>query len=129
MNMTPPKSAYKRGDVILVLFPHSDLRTAKPRPALIVQADNLQTGLPQVIVAMVNSKLFRASHPSRVTVLLSTPEGQQSGLLTDSVVMTDNLATIAESEIDHVIGRLPMTELMRPCGIRWACKRMGRRLL
>jgi hypothetical protein len=25
--------------------------------------------------------------------------------------MTDNLATIAESEIDRVIGRLPMTEV------------------
>lgn len=108
MTMTPLKPDYKRGDVVLVLFPHSDLRTAKPRPALIVQADNLQTGLPQVIVAMITSKLFRADHPSRVTVLRSTPEGQQSGLLTDSVVMTDNLATIAESAIDRVIGRLSM---------------------
>jgi len=94
-----------------VLFPHSDLRTAKPRPALVVQADNLQTGLPQVIVAMISSKLFRAHHPSRVTVLRSTPEGQQSGLLTDSVVMTDNLATITESAIDRVIGGLSMTEI------------------
>ena len=60
---------------------------------------------------MITSKLPRANHPSRVTVLCSTPEGQQSGLLTDSVVMTDNLATIAESEIDRVIGSLPMTEV------------------
>lgn len=104
----PPKPVYKRGDVILVLFPHSDLRTAKPRPALVVQADNLQTGLLQVIVAMLTSRLFRASHPSRVTVLHSSPEGLQSGLLADSVVMTDNLATIAENEIDRVIGTLPM---------------------
>lgn len=77
-------------------------------PALVVQADNLEAGLPQVIVAMITSRLFRANHPSRVTLLLSTQEGQQSGLLTDSVVMTDNLATIAETEIDRVIGRLPM---------------------
>lgn len=111
MIMMPSKPTYKRGDIVLVLFPHSSLRTAKPRPALVVQADNLQTGLPQVIVAMITSKLFRANHPNRVTVLLSTPEGQQSGLLTDSVVMTDNLATIAESEMDRVIGRLPMTEV------------------
>jgi mRNA interferase MazF len=108
---TLPKPAYQRGDVVLVLFPHSNLRTAKTRPALVVQADNLQTGLPQVIVAMITSRLFRAHHPSRVTVLLSTPEGRQSGLLTDSVVMTDNLATIAESEIDRVIGSLPMTKV------------------
>ena len=101
----------KRGDVVLVLFPHSDLRTAKTRPALVVQADNLQTGLSQVIVAMITSKLSRANHPSRVLVLLSTPEGQRSGLLTDSVVMTDNLATIAEVAIERVIGTLPMRDV------------------
>jgi mRNA interferase MazF len=62
---------------------------------------------------MITSKLFRANHSSRVTVLRSTPEGQRSGLLSDSVVMTDNLATIAESEIDRVIGILPMADVER----------------
>lgn len=111
MTMISPNRTYKRGDVVLVLFPNSNLRTAKPRPALIVQVDNLQTGLPQVIVAMISSKLFRANHPSRVAILLSTSVGQRSGLLTDSVVMTDNLATIAFLEIDRVIGKLPMTKV------------------
>jgi mRNA interferase MazF len=94
--------------MILVLFPHSDLRTAKFRPALIVQANNLQTGLSQVVVAMITSRLFRANHPSRVTILHSSLEGQRSGLLTDAVVMTANLATIAESEIDRTIEAVPM---------------------
>jgi mRNA interferase MazF len=106
--MTPPKPSYKRGDVILVLFPHSDLRTAKPRPALVVQVDDLHTGLAQVIVAMITSQLSRANHPSRVTIPMATPEGRQSGLLTDSVVMADNLATVTASAIDRVIGSLPM---------------------
>jgi mRNA interferase MazF len=100
-----------RGDVVLVLFPHSDLRTAKLRPALVVQADALETGLPQFIVAMITSKLSRASHPSRVVVRRTTPQGLQSGLLTDSVVMTDNLATISEAAIDRSIGSLPMAEV------------------
>lgn len=108
MTTMPPNPNYKRGDVVLAIFPHANLRTASPRPALIVQANNLQTGLPQVIVAMTTSRMFRANHPSRVTVLRTTLEGQQSGLLTDSVVMTGNLATVAESEIDRVIGSLPM---------------------
>lgn len=107
----PPKPAYKRGDIILVIFPDSSMRTGKPRPALVVQADSLQTGLAQVIAAMVTSRMSRANHPSRVTVSLSTPEGRRSGLLTDSVVMTDNLATIADTEIDRVIGSLPMAEV------------------
>ena len=95
----------------MVLFPNSDLRTAKTRPALVAQADNLQTGIPQVIVSMITSQMFRADHPSRVKVIRSTPEGQKSGLLTDSVVMTDNLATIAETAIDRVIGGLPMSKV------------------
>ncbi len=111
MTMTPPSPGYKRGEVILVLFPNSNLRTAKTRPALVVQADNLDTGLSQVIVAMITSQMTRASHPSRISVLLSTAEGKQSGLLTDSVVMTDNLATVTESAIDRVIGSLPMGDV------------------
>jgi mRNA interferase MazF len=108
---TRAKASCSRGDVVLVLFPHSDLRTAKQRPALVVQADNLQTGLQQVIIAMITSRLVRSNHQSRVLVHLSSPEGRQSGLLTDSVVMTDNLATIAEGEIDRIIGKLPMAKV------------------
>lgn len=58
---------------------------------------------------MISSQMFRAGHPSRVTILVSTTEGQQSGLLTDSIVMTDNLATVIESAINRVVGSLPMT--------------------
>jgi len=96
---------------VLVLFPNSDLRTAKTRPALIVQADRLDTGLRQVIVAMISSRMFRANHPSRVAVWLNSAAGRQSGLLSDSVVMTDNLATVLESAISDVIGSWPMIEV------------------
>jgi mRNA interferase MazF len=96
----------RRGDVVLVLFPDSNLITAKRRPALVVQADSLATGLNQTIVAMITSNLTRAGHPSRVMIQLSTPEGQQTGLKTDSVVMTDNLATVLDNEIDQVIGSM-----------------------
>ena len=109
--MMPPNPTYKRGDVVLVLFPNSNLRTAKTRPALVVQADNLQTGLSQIIVAMISSQMARANHPSRVTIVRSSPEGQGAGLLTDSVVMTDNLATVVDLAIHRVIGSLPMTDV------------------
>lgn len=97
---------YSRGDVVLVLFPNSNLRTAKRRPALVVQADNLPTGLPQTIVAMISSNPARIGPPSRVSIALGTPRGKQSGLRTDSVLMADNLATVLDSEIDRAIGPL-----------------------
>jgi mRNA interferase MazF len=100
MSMMP----YSRGDVVLVLFPDSNLITAKRRPTLVVQADRLQTGLAQTIVAMITSNLSRAGHPSRVAVTRSTPQGSRMGLLSDSVIMTDNLATVLDSECERVIG-------------------------
>jgi mRNA interferase MazF len=109
--MTQPKLIVNRGDVALVLFPNSNLSSAKTRPALIVQANSLNTGLSQIIVAMITSQMLRAGHSSRVTVLLDSLEGQKSGLLTDSVVMTDNLATIIISAVYRVIGSLPMEEI------------------
>lgn len=109
--MTAQNQSYKRGDVVLVLFPNADLRSERLRPALVVQADELATDLPQVIVAMLTSRMFRANHPSRVPILLASPEGQQAGVLSDSVVMTDNLATVLISEIDRAIGYLPMAKI------------------
>lgn len=103
---------FSRGDVVLVLYPDSNLRTAKRRPALVVQADNLQTGLPQVILAMISSNMARAGHRSRVAVSATSSEGRQMGLRTDSVLIADNLATVLEMEIDRVLGHMPdMTAL------------------
>jgi mRNA interferase MazF len=119
--MMQPKLDVRRNDVVLVLFPNSNLTSAKTRPAVIIQADNIQTDLPQVIIAMITSQMIRAGHPSRVTVLLSSAIGQKSGLLTDSVVMTDNLSTVALSAIQRVIGVLPAMDidnaLKHTCGL------------
>ena len=70
----------KRGDVVLVWFPNSDLVTFKRRPALVVGADNLDTGLPQVLVSMITSNLARRDHPSRVFVPFNSPEAKEAGL-------------------------------------------------
>ena len=100
-------TTFRRGDVVLVLFPNSDLLTAKKRPALIVQADDLQTGIPQVIVAMITSNMSRANHKCRVSVSIDSPDNRASGLQLDSVVVTDNLATVQSNFIHKVLGRFP----------------------
>ncbi|MCY7346982.1 MAG: type II toxin-antitoxin system PemK/MazF family toxin [Pyrinomonadaceae bacterium] len=100
----------KRGDVARVYFPNSDLVSAKRRLALVVQADNLATGLSQILLAMITSNLNRANHLSRVLVNLDSLEGRASGLRTDSIIMTDNIVTVLETEIDSVLGRLSNME-------------------
>lgn len=96
--------------VVLVLFPDSNLRTAKRRPALVIIADDLNTGLPQTIIAMITSNMARAGHPSRIKFAKSSAPARAMGLLTDSVVMTDNLATVLDTEIDRAIGRCPQMD-------------------
>ncbi len=95
-----------RGDVVLVWFPNSDLITFKQRPALVVEANNLGTGLPQVLVSMITSNLARRGHPSRVFIPLNSPEANAAGLRTDSIVMTDNLATILDKAVAAKLGHL-----------------------
>jgi mRNA interferase MazF len=94
------------GEIVLVLFPDSNPRTSKRRPALIVQADGLGADLPQTVVAMIANNMSRAGHPSRVIVRVDGQGADGSGLLMDSVIMTGNLATVYHSEIDRVIGAL-----------------------
>jgi mRNA interferase MazF len=102
----------RRGDFALVYFPRSDLRTVKLRPVLVVQADDLDTGLPQIIVAMVSSNMRRAGHASRVAVLIKDPAASETGLRSDSLIMTDNLATIELQLIERRIGRMPQMEMI-----------------
>jgi mRNA interferase MazF len=50
---------------------------------------------------MITSNMARAGHPSRVIVRAGSESANESGLLMDSVIMTDNLATTHYSEIDR----------------------------
>jgi len=97
-------TAYKRGDVVLVKFPYSDLVSYKRRPALIVQDETVATGLSQRVVIQITSNLDRTGD-TRVLVRKDSPDGQAMGILSDSVIVADHLATVLPREIDKVIGR------------------------
>lgn len=102
----PENVSINRGDVVLVPFPNSDLQTTKLRPALVVQSDEIESELQQVIVAMLSSKVHRAGRASRVLLRIGSDETKETGLLSDSVIMTDNISTVLLSRVTRVIGRL-----------------------
>jgi len=106
-------TTYKQGDIILVWFPHSDLTTVKKRPAIVLQADDLQTGLDQLIIGMITSNMMRRGHKSRIFIDPDTEKGKNSGLLGNSVIMTDNIATLRISEIYKKIGEFTTLDELR----------------
>jgi mRNA-degrading endonuclease toxin of MazEF toxin-antitoxin module len=96
----------KRGDVVLVRFPHPSGLRGKKRPAVIVQSDAYAGVLNTFVVAEVTTNLTMASDPACLFVDTSTPEGRATGLVRDSVVSCLVLVTVYEDTVAQVLGAL-----------------------
>jgi mRNA interferase MazF len=103
----------RRGDIVLVWYPFTSGRGASRRPALIVQNDRDNRRLDNTVIAQITTNVRRAHEPTQLPIERSTPEGQQAGVLHDSVVSCNNLATVHEDRIDRVIGHLPDALMLR----------------
>jgi mRNA interferase MazF len=92
----------KRRDVIVVALPGD-----KPRPALIVQSDEL-TDSESIVVCPFTSGLEYAS-PHRVVI----EPALANGLKAASVLMTEKLQAIRRDRCKQWIGSLNSTEMAR----------------
>ncbi len=102
---------FKRGDVVIMNYPHSDLIHYKRRPAPVVQANNLDTGIPQTVVVLITSNL-QYSGSTRILVKKSSTAGRRMKLKKDSVVMTDNIVTVLDDELETMVGYCPIMHLV-----------------
>jgi mRNA interferase MazF len=99
----------RRGDVVLVDYLFSDRTGSKIRPCLVVQNDANNQRLDDTIVVAISSKVARANTaPTQVLIEISTKEGAQSGLLFDSAIQCENLATIDTQFVIRKIGSIPL---------------------
>jgi mRNA interferase MazF len=64
-------------------------------------------------MAEVYRRMRHVNDPTRLLIPRATPEGQQAGVLHDSVVSCNNLATVHEDRIHRVIGHLPEVAMDR----------------
>jgi mRNA-degrading endonuclease toxin of MazEF toxin-antitoxin module len=64
-------------------------------------------------VAQITYNLRAAGEPTNLLVEVSTPEGQQPGLLHDSLFSCNNLATIDQALIQRPIGSLPAATMLK----------------
>ncbi len=96
----------RRGDVVLAWYPFSSGAGGKRRPCLIIQTDTDNGRLANTVVAQITSNLSAGSEPTQLKVEANSPEGRQAGLLHDSLVSCNNLATIEQVLVARVIGSL-----------------------
>jgi mRNA interferase MazF len=96
----------KRGDVVLVRFPHPSGQRGKKRPAVVVQSDAYAGTVRTVVVAEVTKNLTMKGDPACLFIDVSTPEGKATGLLVDSVVSSLVLDTVYVDTVAQVLGSL-----------------------
>jgi mRNA interferase MazF len=80
-----------RGDVVLAFYPFASGSGGKRRPGLVVQNDPDNARMAATILAQITTNLARVGEPTHLLIESSTTEGQQSGLLHDSLVSCNNL--------------------------------------
>lgn len=95
-----------RGDVVLVRFPHPSGVRGKKRPAVVLQSDAYSGTVNTLVVAEVTSNLTMATDPACLFIDLTTPDGQATGLLRDSVVSCLLIVTVYADSVDQVLGAL-----------------------
>ncbi len=103
----------KRGDVILVRFPHPSGQRGKKRPAVVVQSDAYASAVSTVVVAEVTKNLTMKGNPACLFIDVSTPDGKTTGLLVDSVVSSLVLDTVYTDTVAQVLGSLSPTLLRK----------------
>ena len=96
--------SYKRGDVVLVIFPNSDQKTYKKRPALVVQNHEVATDFEQLILALITTSPAAYDGPTRIEVEKETRHGRRMSILHDSKIVLDNLATTKTKAIERRLG-------------------------
>jgi len=118
-----PEVALRRGDVVLVPFPFTDLSTEKLRPAVIIYVNPQKT---DVIIAFISS-VVSAAELSETDYPLSkdNPDFARTGLKKGSVFRMRKLLTMERSKITRRLGRVNPaiqkelnTRLSRPVGLQ-----------
>ncbi len=89
----PSTIAYRRGDIVLVSFPFTDLTSSKRRPALILSPDSFNAAGEDLVLAAITSHI--TDDPNAVH--LRRGDFAEGGLPKASMVKTTKLFTMHSS--------------------------------
>ena len=70
---------YKRGDVVLALYPLASGIGTSRRPCVVVQNDDDNRKIANTVVAQITTNLARVGDKSHVFIEVASAEGRESG--------------------------------------------------
>ena len=93
----------KRGDIVLVSFPFTDLTSSKVRPAVIISAD------PQgddIVIAFISSVTSKPLAKTEFSLTSKNSGFSSTGLKKDSVFKMGKLLTVSSVLVLRRLGRI-----------------------
>ena len=107
----PSTTSYKRGDVVLVPFPFTDLSSAKQRPAHVISADSFNSIRDDVLVTAITSQI-----PAQLAAdEFAIPAGELAacGLPKASILRLTKLVALHRRLMIKRIGILPTATVIQ----------------
>ncbi len=99
----------KAGDIVLIRFPHTDLKAGKLRPALLVAITPGRHA--DLLLALISSRVYQAVPDFDEIIEVSDEDFPDTGLKTRSVIRLGRLATVMPAVINARLGRISSTRL------------------
>src|SRR3972149_6948402 len=99
-------TALKRGTVVLVPFPFTDLSAVKRRPALVMSSDEYNAATGDVIIAQITSRVNSPHRPGDHQVR----KWKDAGLLSPSLVRA-RMTTLHSSIVVKPLRAIPPEEM------------------
>ena len=98
------QSIVKRGSVVLIRYPFTDLTGAKVRPALVVTPDHLLPRLEDVLCLFISSVMPATLLPTDFVLEPGHPSFPTTGLKRRSVLRMHKLALLHKVLVVRVLG-------------------------
>jgi mRNA interferase MazF len=105
----PSTTNYKRGDVVLVPFPFTDLSSNKQRPALVVSSDAFNSTHSDIVVVAITSHVPVSMGPDEF--FISQDELRHCGLPKPSILKLSKIVTLHQRLTIKRIGSMSQPSL------------------
>lgn len=94
----------KRGDVVLITIPFSDLTSSKVRPALVISPENQSEN--DFIIALITTNISRPLKPTDHALKTKDGDFKATGLRFDSVFRMSKLFSLDKALAKRRLGRV-----------------------
>lgn len=96
----------KRGNIVLIQYPFTDLSDSKVRPAVIITPNNMITKMDDILCLFISSVIPAKLLETDLIFDSNDPAFNKSGLKVSSLFRTHKLALLNKSLVKRILGEL-----------------------